>query len=66
MGDASTPELAVRPPAGVLWLPIREEERRNTLSHAVLEAMALFTQPKDAKMGQNAFQEKRPPKWSGR
>jgi len=37
---ASTPELAVEQRAGVLWLTITREERRNAMSHGVLAAMA--------------------------
>ncbi|MEJ6021602.1 enoyl-CoA hydratase-related protein [Ramlibacter sp. PS4R-6] len=40
MGETSTPELGVQVRAGVLWLTVQREERRNSLSHGVLAAMA--------------------------
>ena len=39
MGERAIPELGVQVRAGVLWLTIQREERRNALSHDVLAAM---------------------------
>jgi 1,4-dihydroxy-2-naphthoyl-CoA synthase len=59
-------ELAVEGRGPVLWLTIQWEDRRNAMSHGVLDQRLDWLLTGDAKEGRAAFQQKRKPGWRGR